>query len=163
MQLVIDTMTREQIGALAALEALVFSTPWSAAAFEEELYNPQALFLVAEDAEKQRVAGYVGLHIVCGEGSVLNLAVHPDYRRQKVATALLDTALRFARAHQLTRLMLEVRASNEGAIALYEGIGFRLDGRRPRFYTAPVEDALLYSLFLKNDFSSGENCDIIPS
>lgn len=127
------------VAALAELEKQCFADPWSVHALREELSNPCARFLVALCGD--RVAGYIGCHLVAGEGFVTNVAVFPAYRRQGVARQLLQSAM----ALPLSRLFLEVRASNAAAIALYRSLGFSEDGRRPRFYSHPVEDAVLYS------------------
>lgn len=136
-------MAKRHIPALVALEQVCFSQPWTAAGFAEELDNPLAVFLVAEiDGE---AVGYMGFHDVVGEGFVTNVAVSPANRRQGIAAALLTAALAECTRRGVTRLCLEVRESNAAAIALYTRFGFEQDGRRPRFYTAPTEDALLYS------------------
>ena len=139
-------MTAEHIAAVAALEQACFSAPWSAAALEEELTNPLAVFRVAVDAAGQ-VLGYMGFHHIGDEGYVTNVAVFPAARRQGVAAALLAATADYARAHGLYRVTLEVRLSNEPAIALYEGAGYVRDGVRPRFYCDPVEDAAIYSRY----------------
>ena len=141
-------MTKEHIPSLVRLEAACFSHPWTAAGFAEELENPLAVFLVAE--QNGGVAGYMGFHDVVGEGFVTNVAVFPEFRRQGVAALLLSAAQSLCRERGIERLALEVRASNAPAIALYERFGFRQDGRRPRFYSAPTEDALLYSWVNEN-------------
>ena len=102
-----------------------------------------AVFLGA--ARNGEAVGYMGFHDVVGEGFVTNVAVSPACRRQGVAAALLEAALAECAARGVERLCLEVRESNAPAIALYTRFGFALDGRRPRFYSAPTEDALLYS------------------
>ena len=136
-------MEKRHIPSLVALEQACFSEPWTAAGFEEELENPLAVFLVAE--RNGEAVGYMGFHDVVGEGFVTNEAVSPACRRQGVAAALLEAALAECAARGVERLCLEVRESNAPAIALYTRFGFALDGRRPRFYSAPTEDALLYS------------------
>ncbi|MBQ1211695.1 MAG: ribosomal protein S18-alanine N-acetyltransferase [Clostridia bacterium] len=136
-------MEKRHIPSLVALEQACFSKPWTAAGFEEELENPLAVFLVAE--RNGEAVGYMGFHDVVGEGFVTNVAVSPACRRQGVAAALLEAALAECAARRVERLCLEVRESNAPAIALYTRFGFALDGRRPRFYSAPTEDALLYS------------------
>ena len=136
-------MGKRHIPSLVALEQACFSEPWTAAGFEEELENPLAVFLVAE--RNGEAVGYMGFHDVVGEGFVTNVAVSPACRRQGVAAALLEAALAECAARGVERLCLEVRESNAPAIALYTRFGFALDGRRPRFYSAPTEDALLYS------------------
>ena len=138
-------MAPQHIGALATLEQQCFSSPWSEKALREELDNPVALFLVA-CTENGEVAGYVGLHLVAPEAFVDNLAVFDKFRRQGVAQALLAEACALARQRGVDRIALEVRQSNAAAQALYTKLGFVQDGRRPRFYEHPQEDALLFSL-----------------
>ena len=138
-------MTAGHIPALVALETACFSHPWTEAGFTEELNNPPAVFLVAE--KNGEVVGYMGFHDVVGEGFVTNVAVSPACRRQGVACALITAAQDICQKRGICRLALEVRESNAAAIALYERHGFRADGRRPRFYSAPTEDALLYSWY----------------
>lgn len=108
---------------------------------EEELFNPQASFLVAE-GENGQVLGYAGLQVVLDEGYIANIAVAPQWRRQGLAGELLEVYCRFAQAH-LAFLTLEVRASNEAAIALYVKHGFAQAGFRKNYYQDPKEDALI--------------------
>lgn len=146
--LTVDPMTEADVPFLSSLERICFADPWSEQGFLEELDNPCAVFCVAHDAAGQ-VAGYVGMHHVADEGAITNVAVHPAYRRRGVARLLLTALRRYAAEHGVSRVMLEVRASNEAAIRLYESEGFTKDGVRPRFYTHPTEDAVLYSLEVK--------------
>ena len=141
-------MPPDHLDSLADLESLAFSTPWSYDALAEELQNPLAVFLVAEDVDAESAVGYLGMHHILDEGFIANLAVHPAYRRQGIARSLLREAQEYAEAHDLARLTLEVRASNVPAIALYEGMGFTRDGIRPGFYDSPKEDAAIYSYYL---------------
>ena len=134
-------MDRSHISQIAQLERECFSTPWTEAMLEEELFNPQASFIVAED-EEGGVLGYAGLHVVLDEGYIDNVAVEPDARRHGVASALLDVFCRFGAAN-LAFLSLEVRASNAPAIGLYEKYGFRRAGLRPGYYQTPREDAVI--------------------
>ena len=141
-------MHPDHLDSLADLESLAFSTPWSYDALAEELQNPLAVFLVAEDVDAESAVGYLGMHHILDEGFIANLAVHPAYRRQGIARSLLREAQEYAEAHVLARLTLEVRASNVPAIALYAGMGFTRDGIRPGFYDSPKEDAAIYSYYL---------------
>ena len=134
-------MDRSHISQIAQLERECFSTPWTEAMLEEELFNPQASFLAAED-EEGNILGYAGLHAVLDEGYIDNIAVEPDARRHGVASALLDVFCRFGAAN-LAFLTLEVRASNAPAIALYEKHGFHRAGVRPNYYQSPREDAII--------------------
>ena len=141
MSIAIVPMTEAHVSAIAVLESLCFSDPWSEHALREELDNPCARFLVA--TENDAVVGYLGCHHIAGEGFIANVAVHPDHRRRGIARLLVQAA----QAEDISRLMLEVRASNTAAIALYRSLGFTEDGIRPRFYTHPTEDAVLYSYY----------------
>ena len=133
-------MEPAHVARIAAMEREYFSAPWDEASLRAELENPLALWLVALDGET--VAGYVGSQSVLGESDMMNLAVHPDYRRQGVGKALVERLL-WELGEENHCLTLEVRASNEAAIALYEGLGFRQVGRRPKYYLNPPEDALI--------------------
>ncbi|MBS5480732.1 MAG: ribosomal protein S18-alanine N-acetyltransferase [Clostridiales bacterium] len=144
----ITPMHADHLDALADLESMAFSIPWSYDALAEELQNPLAVFYVAEDVDAESAVGYIGMHHILDEGAVTNIVVHPACRRQGIAACLMQEVIRYAEEHDISRIVLEVRPSNEAAIALYEKFGFELDGRRPGFYDSPKEDALLYSLKL---------------
>lgn len=141
-------MGERHLDEIARLESLCFSEPWSRKALEEELENPTAMFLVAE--ENGVVLGYAGMHAVCGEGYIDNIAVFPEHRRNGVARRLITELADRLSQQDGEFLTLEVRASNEAAISLYHSIGFLEVGRRPRFYTNPTEDALLLTFSLRN-------------
>lgn len=143
MQLTVTDFAADHIPAVVELEQLCFSDPWSADALAEELNNPCAHFLTALDGDT--VVGYLGCHHIADEGFIANVAVHPAHRRRGVARALVASAIR--QGLSLSRLTLEVRASNAAAISLYESFGFVNDGIRPRFYAHPAEDACIYSYY----------------
>ena len=94
--------------------------------------------------------GYAGLHVVLDEGYIDNVAILPDCRRQGIARRLVEVFCRFGEA-KLAFLTLEVRASNEAAISLYERLGFLPEGRRTDYYQKPKEDALLMTRRFQND------------
>jgi len=135
-------MNRSHLGGIAVLERLSFQNPWTETMLAEELFNDTAAYIVAEEEETSRVLGYAGLHVVLDEGYVDNIAVLPECRRQGIAGQMLEVMLRFGEA-KLAFLTLEVRASNEGALALYRKYGFSEAGRRKNYYENPKEDALL--------------------
>ena len=135
-------MTADHLDAVAALERICFSDPWSRNLLAAELDNDLSAFLVALDGEGE-VAGYAGLQVVLDEGTVTNIAVRPDCRRRGVASQLLQVFLNFAQGNRLAFLTLEVRASNAPAIGLYEKHGFHQAGLRPGYYQHPREDAVI--------------------
>lgn len=134
-------MNRGHVAQVAELEKLCFSDPWSERSVASELDNKLSLWLVAEDGE--RVAGYVGSQTVLDETDMMNIAVHPDCRRQGVAEALAEALALELKAMGSRCLTLEVRASNEPALKLYQKLGFAQIGKRPRYYRNPREDALI--------------------
>ena len=142
MRVRIVPMTAEHLDEVAELERLCFSDPWSRNLLSEALKNDLSAYLVALD-DAGHVAGYAGLTVVLDEGSIDNIAVRPDCRRQGVAAQLLQIFLDFAQGNKLAFLTLEVRASNYAAIALYGSRGFRAVGRRKNYYEHPTEDALI--------------------
>ena len=130
---------------VAALEKICFpADPWSLELFQAALDNPNASILLAE-GEDGSLLGYAVLSVILDEGNLDNIAVAPAARRRGVADALLDVLTGFGREN-LAALMLEVRASNAPAIALYEKHGFAAVGRRKNYYDAPREDAILMTL-----------------
>ena len=139
-------MDRSHIPQVLQLEQTCFSVPWTETMLTDALFDPQASFIVAEDDEGN-VLGYAGLHAILDEGYIDNVAVEPDARRHGVASALLEVFCRFGAAN-LAFLTLEVRASNEKAIALYKKMGYKKEGVRPGFYDSPKEDAIIYTLKL---------------
>lgn len=142
-------MDRGHIKEIAQIERECFSMPWSEGALEEELYNPQASFIVAQRADGA-VLGYAGLHVVLDEGYIDNVAVRKDYRGQGIADDLVDVFVRFGRAN-LAFLTLEVRPSNDPAIQLYMKHGFAQVGRRKNYYERPREDAIIMTLEFKEE------------
>ena len=138
-------MAECHLAALAKIERACFHAPWSEAMLREEL--DKGIFLVVE--RDGQAIGYVGCQTVLDEGYITNVAVSPDCRRQGVGRALIEELAQRARAQGLSFVTLEARASNAPAIALYEGAGFVRVGVRKNFYTAPSEDAVLMTLFLK--------------
>lgn len=141
-------MSPDNVDQIAALERACFSHPWSRQMLLDELENLSSSFIAAQTGDGT-VLGYAGLTVVLDEGYINNIAVGEAYRRQGVASALLDVFLRFAEANALAFLTLEVRASNAPAIGLYTRHGFEQVGRRKNYYEDPKEDAILMTRYLK--------------
>lgn len=137
----IRKMQEQDISAIAELEKVCFSDPWSENSIFSELNNPLSYWLVAEI--DGNIAGYVGSQSVLDAADMMNLAVSPNYRRQGIGHALVEELVKHLQTNQVIALLLEVRVSNSPAIALYEKMGFVQVGRRPRYYTNPREDALI--------------------
>ena len=134
-------MEEFHVAQIAQLEKLCFSDPWSEKSVASELNNRLSLWLVALDGDT--VAGYVGSQSVLDEADMMNIAVHPDYRRQGIGRDLVLALAEALQKKGIRGLMLEVRQSNAPAIALYEQLGFQQVGMRPNYYRNPKEDALI--------------------
>ena len=137
----LQRMTEAHVSQIAELEKLCFSAPWSRNSVASELNNPLSLWLVATDGDT--VAGYIGSQSVMGEADMMNVAVHPDYRRKGIGKQLVEALVASLKDNGVYSLTLEVRASNEPAISLYDQLGFTQVGRRPNYYRDPREDALI--------------------
>lgn len=129
---------------IAALERLCFSEPWSEKSLLEETENSAAYFIAAVEAGD--VLGYAGMHTVLGESYVDNIAVLPAHRGKGIGRALTASLIGRAQADGGAFITLEVRASNRPAVSLYTSLGFEQAGVRRNFYTAPREDALIFTL-----------------
>ena len=134
-------MNESHVAQVAALEKICFSDPWSENSVASELKNPLSCWLVAE--EDGEIAGYVGSQTVMDESDMMNVAVHPDYRRKGIAEKLVMELVEALKKRDSRCLTLEVRASNEPARALYEKLGFEQVGLRKNYYRNPREDALI--------------------
>ena len=137
----ITEMKASHVPQVAQLEALCFSDPWSESSIAYEVTNELSFWLVAE--EDGVVVGYIGSQTVFPESDMMNVAVHPDHRRRGIGAILVEALITHLRNMDCENLTLEVRASNEGAIALYEKLGFQQIGLRRNYYRNPKEDALI--------------------
>lgn len=139
---IIRKMEKADVNEASELEAMVFSMPWSASDFLEMVMAPYAYYFVAED-DAGRIVGICGLRDIAGEGEITNVAVHPLARRKGIGQQLIEQVMKQCEGLGIKDVTLEVRVSNEGAIALYEKFGFKSEGIRPDFYEHPKEDAMI--------------------
>ena len=134
-------MNASHVPQVAELEKLCFSDPWSEKSITQELQNDYSLWVVA--LEDDRLLGYVGSQSSYGESDMMNIAVHPEYRRVGIARSLIEYLIDELNRRGCHSLSLEVRASNAPAIGLYEKLGFQQVGLRKNYYRNPKEDALI--------------------
>lgn len=140
-RLQIRNMTAEDISAVHEIEVASFSVPWSREILEESFESENNKFLVAIFDGK--LAGCINLWYVLDEATVANIAVAGAFRKQGIAAALMENALKEAEESGMSAVTLEVRVSNEPAIRLYEKFGFESVGLRPDYYEKPREAALI--------------------
>lgn len=125
--------------AVAELEKVTFSSPWSEKALIDSL--DKGIFLVYE--KDGQVLGYAGAYSAGDEAAVTNIAVFPEYKRQGIGEALTKELIKRAALSGKKTVCLEVRVSNSPAISLYEKLGFKTAGKRRGFYSNPREDAFI--------------------
>ena len=125
-----------------AVERASFPSPWREEHFMHEMHhNPFAVTRVLR--KEGRVLGYACLWLLHGELKINNIAIHPAYRRRGLGQWLLGRLLDLGRQSACHKASLEVRASNEEALALYRRNGFVPVGRRKNYYQLEGEDAIL--------------------
>lgn len=132
---VISRMTQEDIDGVYEVEKTAFPIPWPKRSFEEELKNLLAYYFVARI--ENRIVGYIGMWFVMDECHITNIAVHEEYRRQKIASKLIEKMLEECKEHGTTYIELEVREKNMAAQKLYEKYGFQEECIRKDYYKNP--------------------------
>ena len=144
--LVIKPMGLHDIDQIMEIENVSFPTPWHEKIFELELKKPRTLQLVCKKDSK--ITGYLVSWMMYDEIHILNIAVHPDFRRNGIAKQLIDYTINHFANKGAIAVILEVRTSNIAAQNLYEKLGFKLLRARKSYYTDTGEDALVMMLDL---------------
>ena len=139
----VSLISENDIAAVAALEKEIFSDAWSEKSIQETFEQNHAIIIGAW--EEDVLVGYVIFYYVLDEGEIARIAVSPQYRRKGIADRLFTGVLKECEKKVITRILLDVRVSNEPAIAFYKKCGFNEDGIRKGFYEQPKENALLMS------------------
>jgi [ribosomal protein S18]-alanine N-acetyltransferase len=119
---------------------------WTRADYEKELDNETAFLLVA--LQNKKTVGFVSARLITPVVEILNIAVEPGARKQRVGKKLLDAVLSGAKDRGASECWLEVRDSNETAQHFYQKNGFKVVGTRSNYYANPLENAVLMSLTL---------------
>ena len=149
----LSQLNLKHLDALEHLETLCLGA-WTRDGLEVELTRPardlerpdrpSALVIGAWSLDSpSALVGFAALWAIGEEAHIITLGVHPDWRRQGIGHELVERLLQIAVEQQLEWATLEVRASNQGAIALYESLGFEPVGRRKRYYSNPEEDGVI--------------------
>ena len=136
--------TEIDIKYIAELEEKIFSDAWTEKSVQDTFEQKQAFITVAED--EGEIVGYCIVYYVMDEAEIARVATCETVRRKGIGKGLLQYTCDCCREKQIERLMLDVRESNEGAIAFYKKHGFQTDGIRKHFYEMPKENAVLMSM-----------------
>ena len=137
----IQLLDAQDLPGVARIEQLCFpNSPWSEKSLQLLCRENGTGIVAREDGQ---VVAYAGMTYAADEGSVTNIATHPDARRRGLGMAVTQALVVRAEALGLAKLYLEVRPGNTAAISLYRKAGFSLVGRRKNFYQSPREDALI--------------------
>lgn len=145
-------LTLADAPAICAIEQIANPFPWSLRQFQDS-------FAIGDFGWGMERAGlligFILFSHVIDEATLLNIVIHPQWRRHGFARELLLFGLREIEQRGATRCLLEVRVSNFGAIELYSSLGFEVDGKRRDYYPAHDgrEDALLMSRALPAIYS----------
>jgi ribosomal-protein-alanine N-acetyltransferase len=142
-------MTAADLDAVVAIEDSIYPHPWTRGNFSDSLQAGYHCWIVERGGT---VSGYTVVMIAPGEAHLLNLSVAAPWQRQGMGRELLRFVLKLARDYGASRILLEVRPSNEAAIALYSAAGFAGIARRRAYYPAGEgrEDALVFERSLKD-------------
>jgi [ribosomal protein S18]-alanine N-acetyltransferase len=137
----IQPLEPADLASIEVIEQRAYPTPWSRSMFASELAKPTSICLGAFEGDE--LVGYVVNSRYVDAWHIMNVAVMPERQRRGVATALLERLFELTRHDERRGFTLEVRVSNEGAIRLYEELGFEARGVRRGYYTDNREDALI--------------------
>ena len=142
LEVQIAPMRRRHIPSVLRIEAHVYPRPWSAGLFLSELAqrSSRAYFTAKH---RGKVVGYAGIMLLGDEGHITNIAVDPDYHRNKIATRLMLALMDEARNRGARAVTLEVRKANTGAQVMYRLFGFQVVGLRRGYYVETGEDAYI--------------------
>ena len=154
----IGRMTEHDLLEVVEIEESSGLSRWGWAAYYAELQGGNRhLMLVARVADgedkrgRYRLAGYIVARMGADELHINNVAVREPYRRLGIGRTLLERILAEGERSQVPSALLELRAGNSAALALYEECGFRVTARRSKYYSEPVEDALVMIVQLKRE------------
>jgi ribosomal-protein-alanine N-acetyltransferase len=140
-----EALQESHIPAILEIEKTANSAPWSERSFKNELDHKHGVFLVG--ILQGQVVAYGGVWLVVDEAHVTTIAVAQEHRRQGIGQRLMIELLLKAQKNGMVCSTLEVRASNEGAIKMYEKFGYTVTATRKGYYPDNKEDAVVMWLY----------------
>ncbi len=139
------TATEDDIGAISKMEQDYFTDNWSENSIKTQVENKKVTVIKFAG----EVIGYCIFMTAADEGEILRIAINKNIRKSGLGKKLLCASMEIMQNEGANEIFLEVRASNEGAIALYKSVGFEEIGTRKGYYD-DGEDARLYKLTIKD-------------
>lgn len=141
----IQRMEFQDLGEILSIEVASSLTPWSLDMFIEEMKNPIAYCFVLKHGKgaESLVIGFICFRNVREESELLNIAVHPQYRRLGYGKKLMQFYLQFCYPLGIKTFYLEVNPSNQAALRLYQNLSYESFGRREKFYQGKFDALLL--------------------
>lgn len=143
-------LKEKQLNQVVELDQLSLGGLWTLEGYRRELSSPNSCLLALSMVNNAQISSVKEKIIGCGcfwqileEAHITLLAIHPDYQGQGLGKLLLYSLLEDAVKRKLERATLEVRESNQVALSLYKKFGFRIAGRRKKYYPDTEEDALV--------------------
>jgi ribosomal-protein-alanine N-acetyltransferase len=145
----VQKMDMEDLEEVLSIERSSSVTPWSKKMFVEEILSPTShcFTLKVKGGTGEQVAGYICFREILGESELLNLSIHPHFRRMGFGKQLMAFYLDFSVRMGIRACYLEVSVSNEPAIRLYDLFSYHAVGRRKRFYQGKVDALLMMRAF----------------
>ena len=143
---IFENMKEEDLSDVLAIERASFTSPWSEPLFRNEISSPLSRPIIAKMSG--RIIGYICSTLITDEGNILDIAVHPAFRGQGIASALIEETIKHLKALGCRAIFLEVRISHESALRMYDKFEFKVIGTRKDYYASPVEDASIMVLRL---------------
>ncbi|MDO5780048.1 MAG: ribosomal protein S18-alanine N-acetyltransferase [Clostridium sp.] len=143
MKIDYSLMNENHVKGVYELSKECFTIPWTLDSINNELNNPLAKYIIAQDLSTGEIVGFVGVWIVAGEGDITNIAVTPKYRKHGIASNLLIKLFEVCKTFNCEDITLEVRASNIPAQNLYKKLNFKEEGMRKGYYSDNNENAII--------------------
>lgn len=138
------------LDSVIGIERISYSTPWPSSVFIEELQHSWSRMWGFYPPDFKLPVGFILFWEVYDELHILNIAVHPGFRRRGIARNLIQALLAHGRMNRFKYVTLEVRCSNIAAMNLYRNLSFRIEGVRKGYYSDNNEDALIMAHYIQD-------------
>ena len=143
---IISKSTLDDISEMKSLENELNINILSENNMKEDMQNKNYIYFVLKDKEKNNILGYIAISYVLDTIDILSIVIKKDYQKKGFGSILLEYVIEFSKNNDVSSILLEVRSSNLPAIKFYEKYNFEKINTRKKYYSNPVEDALIYKL-----------------